>query len=282
MGFHDMKRGGFVSDGRAPARPESGAAYRVQVLDRALRILDALAAEGQLAPSEISTRLALHKSTVHRLLAVLEQNEYVDRSQVSGRYSLGLKLIELGTRASSRLDICELAGPILDRLMEQTGETAHIGILSQGAAISVADSESYKTLRTPSTVGRRTPPHCSSQGKVLLAELNAAQLRAFVGSNGLKSFTRLTIRTISGLELELSKVRRDGYAIDDQEFEEGLKCIGAPIRDHAGSVVAALSIAGPAMRLRLARMPTLIESVVAAAVRLSTVLGYRPEPEPRA
>jgi DNA-binding IclR family transcriptional regulator len=250
----------------------------VQVLERALHILDILASAGQLAPSEISARVKLHKSTVHRLLAVLEQHGYLDRDRANGRYALGLKLIELGTRASSRLDLCELAGPILDRLMEQTSETAHIGIVSQGAVISVADSESYKTLRTPSTVGRRTPAHCSSQGKVLLAEMNPAELRAFVRANGLKAFTRLTIRGIGALERELARVRKNGYAIDDQEFEEGLKCIGAPIRDRTGNVVAAISIAGPAMRLKAERMPRLIEAIIEAATRLSAALGYRPAP----
>jgi DNA-binding IclR family transcriptional regulator len=256
-------------------RIDSGPAYRVQVLDRAFAILDTLASTGPLAPSEISTRLKLHKSTVHRLLSVLEQNGYVDRDRVNGSYALGLKLIELGTRASARIDLCELAGPILDRLMEKTGETAHIGIMSQGAVISIADSEGYKTLRTPSTVGRRTPAHCSSQGKVLLAEMDPAQLRAFVRRNGLKAFTPVTIRRIGALERELFEVRRRGYAIDDQEFEEGLKCIGAPIRDRTGAVVAAISVAGPAMRLKLERMPRLIDAVLEAAARLSTALGYR-------
>jgi DNA-binding IclR family transcriptional regulator len=205
----------------------------------------------------------------------------VDRSHANGRYSLGLKLIELGTRASSRLDLCELAGPILDRLMEQTGETAHMGILNHGAVISVADSESYKTLRTPSTVGRRTPVHCSSQGKVLLAEWNSTEVKSFVRLHGLKSFTRHTIRNVSELQRELIRVREQGYAIDDEEFEEGLKCIGAPIRDHTGNVVAALSIAGPAVRLRPDRMPGLIESVMDAAGRLATALGYKAEPGTR-
>jgi DNA-binding IclR family transcriptional regulator len=256
-------------------RIDSGAAYRVQVLDRALGVLDTLASAGSLAPSEISARLKLHKSTVHRLLSVLEQNGYVDRDRANGSYALGLKLIELGTRASARIDLCELAGPILDRLMEKTGETAHIGVMSHGAVISVADSEGYKTLRTPSTVGRRTPAHCSSQGKVLLAEMDSEQLRAFVRRNGLKAFTPVTIRRIGALERELLEVRRRGYAIDDQEFEEGLKCIGAPIRDRTGAVVAAISIAGPAVRLKLERMPRLIEAVLEGAARLSTALGYR-------
>src|SRR6266849_2484262 len=94
---------------------------------------------------------------------------------------------------------------------------------------------------------------------------------------GLKAFTRLTIRKISGLERELAEVRKNGYAIDDQEFEEGLKCIGAPVRDRTGSVVAAVSVAGPAMRLKLERMPRLTEAVVEAAARLSLALGYRPD-----
>jgi DNA-binding IclR family transcriptional regulator len=253
-----------------------GAEYKVQVLDRALSILETLATENQLAPSEIAARVGLHKSTIHRLLAVLERSEYVDRDPLSGRYSLGLKLVDLGTRASARLDLCELARPILDRLMQLTGETAHVGILSQGTVVSIADSESYKTLRTPSTVGRRTPAHCSSQGKVLLAEFSASQLRAFVRTYPLKRYTRLTICRVANLEQVLADARHNGYATDDQEFEEGLKCIGAPVRDRTGAAVAALSIAGPAMRLRPERMPALIRSVQEAAASFGFALGYRP------
>jgi len=253
--------------------------YRVQAIDRALAIIDALAVEGELAPSEISLRVSLHKSTIHRLLAVLERSEYVDRNPLSGQYSLGLRLVELGTRASARLDLCELARPILDRLMQQTGETAHIGILSHGTVVSIADSETYKTLRTPSTVGRRTPAHCSSQGKALLAEFSSLQLRAFVRSYPLKRFTRVTICRIGDLESELAKVRRNGYAIDEQEYEEGLKCIGAPVRDRTGWTVAALSIAGPSIRLPGERMPELVHAVQDAAACLCSALGYRPSPE---
>jgi DNA-binding IclR family transcriptional regulator len=250
--------------------------YRVQVLERALGVLDVLAGQDQLAAGEIASRLSLHKSTIHRLLAVLETKGYVDRGTANGKYSLGMKLIELGTRASSRLDLSELAGPVLDRLMERTGETAHIGILSQGAVVSIADSESYKTLRTPSTVGRRNPAHCSSQGKVLMAALDPKELRAFLVKYPLQKYTRRTIPTIAALNRELTQVRQQGYAVDDQEFEEGLKCVGSPIRDHSGSVVAAISIAGPAMRLSAERMPDLIATVVEAAAALSRALGYRP------
>jgi DNA-binding IclR family transcriptional regulator len=267
--------------GKVAEAPTRGAAYRVQVLDRALAIIDALAVEGELAPSEISSRVGLHKSTIHRLLAVLERSEYVDRNPLNGRYSLGLKLVELGTRASARLDLCELAGPILDRLMQQTGETAHVGILSHGTVVSIADSETFKTLRTPSTVGRRTPAHCSSQGKVLLAEFTPLQLRAFIRDYPLKRFSSVTICRIAELERELAKVRRNGYAVDDQEFEEGLKCIGAPVRDRNGSAVAALSVAGPAVRLRAERMPELVKAVQEAAANFCSMLGYRRPPVDR-
>ena len=273
-----MKQGQSRPPASVVLLENSSPLYRVQVLERALGILDELALQDQLAPGEIASRLSLHKSTAHRLLAVLEKSGYVERSAANGKYSLGMKLIELGTRASSRLDLCELAGPVLDRLMERTGETAHIGILSQGAVISIADSESYKTLRTPSTVGRRNPAHCSSQGKVLMAGLSSTELRAFIGANALKKFTRRTISTLAALQREVAQVRQQGYAIDDQEFEEGLKCVGAPIRDRFGSVVAAISVAGPAMRLSEARMPDLIGVVVDAAAGLSRALGYEASP----
>jgi IclR family transcriptional regulator, KDG regulon repressor len=276
-GFHIMKQGEHKwPDSVAFQESSSPPLYRVQVLERALGILDVLAQQDQLAPGEIASRLTLHKSTIHRLLAVLEKRGYVDRSGTNGKYSLGMKLIELGTRASSRLDLCELAGPVLDRLMEQTGETAHIGILSQGSVVSIADSESYKTLRTPSTVGRRNPAHCSSQGKVLIAGMNPKELRAFLGVSPLRKFTRKTITSVAALQRELARVRQQGYAIDDEEFEAGLKCVGAPIRDRAGDVVAAVSIAGPASRLQPERMPELIRVVMEAAGYLSRALGHCP------
>src|SRR5260370_15897419 len=132
---NDMKRAApnAVPAKKVVERVSGVAEYRVQVLDRALSILDVLATENQLAPAAISARIGLHKSTVHRLLSVLERNEYLYRDPMSGRYSLELRLIELGTRASARLDLSVLARPMLDRLMQETGETAHIGILDHGA-----------------------------------------------------------------------------------------------------------------------------------------------------
>jgi len=135
--------------------------------------------------------------------------------------------------------------------------------------------ESSRTLHTPSTVGRRSPGHCSSLGKSLLAFLPDAELDDFIKTCGLKAYTVNTITRPDVLKAELQRVRERGYAVDGEKFEEGLKCIGAPVRDHSGKVIAATSIAGAAARLRESRMPALTGSVIKAATELSAALGYQ-------
>ncbi len=250
--------------------------YRVQVLDRAFAILGLLSENwGELGGAEIAVRLNLNKSTGHRLLAVLERNRYVERSPVNGRYRLCWKLIDLGMRAVSRLDVRELARPELERLTGETGETAHLGVLRQGEVVSLANVQSRRTLSTPATVGQRSPAHCSSQGKAILAFLSLEALKDHVNVCRLQSCTRKTITRYSDLRSELARIRQLGYAVDDEELEDGLKCIGAPVRDHTGGVVAAISIAGPASRLGVDRMPALVQAVTSAGSRLSVALGYR-------
>ncbi len=250
--------------------------YRVQVLDRVFAILDRLAEDGgELGAAELAAHLDLHKSTGHRLLTVLERNSYVERNPVTGKYRLGWKLIDLGMRAIARMDLRELARPELKRLMDETGETAHLGVLRKGEVVSVANVQSRRTLRTPGTVGQRAPAHCSSQGKAILAFLSPEELREFVQTHGLKAYTKNTLARFSALRAELERVRELGYAVDNEEYEEGLKCIGAPVRDHSGEIVTAISIAGPASRLGRDRMPALVHSVTSAAARLSASLGYR-------
>ncbi len=250
--------------------------YRVQVLDRAFTILNALAEDGpELGLTELSGRLRLHKSTVHRLLMILEQNRYVEKNPSSAQYRLGWKLFELGMQAVARRDLFQLAPPVVEWLMAETGETAHLGILREGEVVSVVNAESQQTVRTPSTVGRRAPVHCTSLGKAILAFLPRPQVAEFVRTYGLRSYTRNTITRLSLLESELRRTRELGYAVDDEEREDGLRCIGAPVRDHTGRVVAAISIAGPAFRVGQDRLPALAAAVMSAAARLSASLGYQ-------
>ncbi|HEX5481988.1 MAG TPA: IclR family transcriptional regulator [Terriglobia bacterium] len=249
--------------------------YRIRVLDRVFKLLDILAKDNrELGLVEITNGLGLHKSSVHRLLMVLEDFQYVSRNPVTGKYGLGGKLIELGMKAVSRLDLYQAARPYLERLVAGTGETAHVGVLREGEIISVVNVQSSQTLRLPSTVGRRAPVHCSSLGKAILAFLPESEVRDVLGTRAFKAYTRKTIIKPVLLRKELKKVREQGYACDDEEFEEGLRCIGAPIRDHTGKVIAAISIAGPAFRLKDERLPGLVRAVKEAATALSVNLGY--------
>ncbi|MCI0392362.1 MAG: IclR family transcriptional regulator [Acidobacteria bacterium] len=253
--------------------------YQVQVLDRALGILDSLSNEGpELGPAELSERLELHKSTVHRLLMVLERHRLIEKKPQNGKYRLGMKLFELGNQAVTQLDLRERAQPYLERLVLETGETAHICVLNGDRMLSIANVESSCTLRTPSTVGRRTLLHCTSVGKAMLAFLPEDEADELIEKCELTRYTGRTLTTLARLKAELRLIRQRGYAIDNEEFEEGLRCVGAPVRDYSGKIVAALGIAGPAFRLTEGRTPKVSQAVLGAAKHLSEELGYRALP----
>jgi DNA-binding IclR family transcriptional regulator len=206
----------------ASATKPSVTAYHVQVLERTCDILECLAAHGpELGVSEITVDLGLSKSTVHRLLSALEQREYVRRVPMTGRYRLGTKLLELGQKAGDAEGLVTIAAAYLTRLVAETGETAHLGVLRDGEVVSLCAVESSKTLRTPATVGRRTPAHSSSLGKCMLAGLSLDELTLALGHLELKRFTPRTIVTGQALVEELKTVRQLGYAVDDEEFESG-------------------------------------------------------------
>ncbi|MGH9350561.1 MAG: IclR family transcriptional regulator [Terriglobia bacterium] len=264
---------------------EAAPIYRAQVLERVFALLDILARNNKdQSLGELTETLGLHKSTTHRLLKILERHRFVERDAASGKYLLGSRLLELGMRVAARLDIPELARPHLERLSRESGETAHVGILRDGEVFSIANVEGHHTLRTPATVGRKTPAHCSSLGKALLAFLPAEEVDAMISRHGLKAYTRNTLTRPRALKTELQMVRERGYAVDEEEFEEGLKCISAPVFDHTGKAIAAISIAGAAFRVKAGGVPAVGRSVMRAAADLSRSLGYaagRPEPPNR-
>ena len=251
--------------------------YRTQVLERAFTILDNLATNGEdQGFAEIAGNSGMHKSTCYRLLRILERHHFADRDVNTGKYRLGSKLLQLGRQAADRIDLAQLARPYLERLSRESGETAHVGVMSGGEVVSVAIVDSDHALRIRGLLGLRAPAHCSSLGKALLAFMSEKELSSLLREHGLKAYTGNTITRRSQLQKELQQVRTRGYAIDDQELEPGLKCIGAPVRDYTGSAAAALSIAGPAFRLTKERLPTLARLVMEAASDLSSRLGYRP------
>lgn len=258
---------------RPAARAAVNSIYKVQVFDRALDILDLLALEGpNLTTMQLSQRLKLHRSTTHRLLMVLLQHHLVARDPSGTAFRLGLKLCELGSKAAAQLDLGENVRPHLKRLVLETGETAHVGVMDDGEVVSVSSVVSLRAVRTPSTVGKRNPTHCTALGKAMLAFM-PGEIDRLVGKE-LVSRTAKTITSLRALKADLNRVRQNGWAIDDEEFEEGLRCLGAPLFNYQGEVVAAISITGPAFRITTEKIPALLKSLLREAAALSQELGY--------
>lgn len=248
--------------------------YRIQAIERAVAILNAFSLEEpELRVSELADRLDLHKSTVHRFLVNLETAGLIERNPRTGRYRLGLRIFELGGLVMQRMDLWDEALPFLEGLVRDTGETGHLAVLDGGEAIYVERVEARRPLRVPSAVGRGYPAHATNLGKVLLAHLDRGELQRIVSEHGLEGFTSNTITDADLLDTELAVIRERGYAVDNEEYDEGLRCIGAPVWDHTGRVVAAIGIGGPVTRVTPGRIADLSEVVMTAARGLSRRLG---------
>ncbi len=248
--------------------------YRIQAIERAVAILNVFTVdEPELGVTEIAERVGLHKSTVHRFMVNLDAAGLVERNPRSGRYRLGLHIFELGGLVMQRMNLWDEALPFLEGLVRDTGETGHLAVLEGGEAIYIERVEARRPLRVPSAIGRGYPAHATNLGKVLLADLPRDRLMEVVDAHGLPSYTRNTITDLAQLEAELERIRIQGYAIDDEEYDEGLRCIGAGVRDHSGRVVSALGIGGPVTRITPERVQELADLVMTAATGLSRRLG---------
>ncbi len=247
----------------------------VQSVERTLDILEALAGMGEAGIGQLSARVVLHASTVHRLLSTLIARGYVRQNPESGRYLLGLKPLDVARAVRDHLDLRMESMPILQELMRKSGETANLAVLDNHQIVYLEQASSPGwMLRMFVQVGARAPLHSTASGKVLLAALRDDELRQMLHSYPLLPFATRTIVDASVLMSELEEVRLQGYATDYGEQEEGVSCIAAPVRDFSGQVVAAISISGPWIRITPERVPHLVPLVQEACVRLSAALGY--------
>lgn len=259
--------------------------YRIQAIERAVAILNVFSMDTpELGVTEIAERVGLHKSTVHRFMVNLEAAGFVERNARTGRYRLGLHIFELGGLVMQQMNLWDEALPFLESLVRDTGETGHLAVLDGGEAIYIERVEARRALRVPSAIGRGYPAHATNLGKVLLADLPPERVSEIIAERGLAAFTPNTITDPDELFAELERIRERGYAVDDEEYDEGLRCIGAGVRDHSGHVVSALGIGGPVTRVTPERVDELAELVMAAARGLSRRLGahqsgaYAPAP----
>jgi DNA-binding IclR family transcriptional regulator len=266
----------LVPDREIGMRQPGKRRYVVAAVARALGILENV--DGGVRGTgitELSRRLGLGKSTVHRLCATLEHHGYLVRDPATGRYRLSLRVFQIGSHALDALDLPARAMPALEALGAATEETVHLAVLDGAEVIFIGKVESPRPLRLYSQVGRRCPAHCTAVGKVLLAYARAEQ-RAFFAARPLKRYTAKTLTSAPALDRELEDVRRRGYATDEEEFEEGIRCIAGPVRDYRGRVVAAVSVSVPAARLPRSRTAALVEQVLDTARRVSEALGHPP------
>jgi DNA-binding IclR family transcriptional regulator len=256
---------------------EKGEGYFVGAVQRALNIVEFLAQRPGLEASlaDIAVGLELPKPTVHRLLANLEAFRLVATGPTPGTYRLGLRLLELGNAVADELQVARVARPHLVHLRDETGETTHLAMLDGENVLYLDRVECDRAVRMVSPVGARLPAHCTALGKAMLAALDDADLAArFKG----RKLTRLTDRSatdFADLTARLAHVRQSGYAVDDEEVEPGLRCIGAAVHDRAGAVVAAVSLSAPVDRLPHHRVEDVARQVRRAADAVSAELGWQ-------
>ena len=227
--------------------------------------------------ADIAKNLGVHRSTASRLAATLASAGYLEQAGEQGRYRLAAKLAALGEIAAAQTDLHHAAeGPLRD-LVSRLGETGHLGILEGTEAVTVEVVEGWQTVRMHSRVGKRSPAHCSSIGKALLAGLSPAEFKARFPDAGLERRTPKTIADRDELERHLAEVRAQGYAEDVEELEPHLCCVAVPDFGRDGEMVASIGVSGPASRLGdPATRATAASEVTAAARAISTRLGARP------
>jgi DNA-binding IclR family transcriptional regulator len=248
--------------------------YKVQALDRAFAVLDLLGeSDTPLGLAQVAAALQLHKSTAHRFLMVLERHHMVERT-VSGKFRLGLRLFDLGNRAIEQYDLRERAQPHLRRLVSETEETAHLCILEQARVIYIDKIEPARSVRMITRIGASNPVHCTSVGKAMLAFLPEDRIADIIRRTRFERFTTRTIATAEALRTEIEKTRRRGYAVDDEELEEGLRCIAVPVLDAQRLPVAAVSVSGPSFRVTAQKLPSIANHILTCVRGISTDMGF--------
>ncbi|MEQ4619287.1 MAG: IclR family transcriptional regulator [Corticimicrobacter sp.] len=254
-------------------RAHAGPAIAIQVLERAMSLLDALAAQSEpVALKDLAQGTGLHASTAHRILNDLVIGRYVERVD-NGLYRLGMRLLELGSLVKGRLNVREAAIDAMRALHKRTGQTVNLSIQQGDEIVYVERAWSERSgMQVVRAIGGRAPLHLTSTGKLFLSLFDGRQVRAYALRTGLAGNTRNSLTDLDRLEREINLVRRHGYARDNEELELGVRCMAAGIRDDAGRLVAGLSISAPAERLQDEWLRDLVET----ASQISAALGYEP------
>jgi len=255
--------------------------YLIQSVSHALDILESFTkTEDELGVTELSKRLGLHKNNVFRLLATLEHRGYIEQNKVTENYQLGPKTLQIGVTFIEQRECRRQARPILESLMEATGETAVVAVLRANKVIYMDSVETGKTVRAVSRVGAMLPAYCTAVGKAQLSFLSQEELEKIFPESDLPSLTSKTIKTREALLAELRKVREAGVAFENEECDLEIRSLAVPVRDFSRNVIAAVGIVAPASRLVDEKLEkgAVVTQLQDAGRALSAKLGFIQNP----
>lgn len=246
-------------------------------IGRAFDILEAIArrGDGGMTNSDLSRRLQIPKSSASYILRTLENRGYLQRDQNSGKYSLGLKLLILSRGITADSDARALAKPLLEKFVKETNLSAHLAVLDNGRAVYVERVEAVSFVKMDIWVGHRVPVHSTAVGKALVSDLTEAEVTKILDARGMDKRTLQTIATHTKFLRELERVRAVGYALDNEENSESVRCIAAPVFAHDNKVVAAFGTSATTMQLTEAALPNIADKIKTAARKISEQLGFR-------
>lgn len=251
--------------------------YLIQAVSHALDLLEQFHGDvDELGVSELSKRLKLHKNNVFRLLATLESRGYIEQNKATENYRLGLKTLELGQTFIRQMGLLRQSKPVLDALVSECNETSYVAVLKDFNIIYLDAVETDMIVRVVPRVGSQMPAYCTAAGKIHLAHMSDEELENYFQQREFKPFTDKTITDREELKKQLRLVVDNGYAVDDEELDIGVKCVSAPIRDYTRRIIGAVSISGPSMRFSPERMDKeLIPLALKASEEISIKLGFQ-------
>lgn len=242
-----------------------------------MKLLETLSAEEEVGVTELAAAVDGNKSTVYRFLNTLAGLGYVRQNKINEKYSLTLKLFQVGVQALNRLDIHKAALPVMEELAEFSQETIHLASMENNQVFYLDKIESQLALRVAmgSAQGRFAPAVCTGVGKVILANLPEEKKQEMLEAADWTPRTEHSIRTVDELEERLSEIREKGWGYDMEENEPGVRCIAAPIFDNRGEVCAAISISGPSIRMTKDKLKKLAVKIKDGSAKISRDLGYK-------
>ncbi len=227
--------------------------------------------------SELSAQLDIKPSTMHRFLSVLTKMGYVEKNENTGKYAASLKVFQLGISVRNKLSLIGIARPLMEAMSEKYHETVNIALFAENSVVVIDRVQSNEALRTNIVLGQHLPAHCTAFGKIFLADMLPKKLDAFLAAKTLAPFTKFSITGKEKLLVELARIRKAGYAVDNRELDANIRCVAAPIRNENGEVAAAVSVSGPISRFKMVRIKSLIPSILATTDDISRKLGFDPK-----